>query len=608
MLRSPSVLDRTRLIDVAMGRTPADVVVLGGRVLIGATGEVRDADIAIAGTWIAAVGDVAHTIGTGTERVEADGRVVVPGLVDAHFHIEGSLVSVHELARALLPRGVTTLMCDPHEIGNVLGPAGMVALIEEAADLPLKVFFRVPLQIPGTPGLETTGGTLDDAALAELIAHPSTISVAGDCSPTWVLDPDPSHLDRIHTALAARLVANGQEPGLDAHALNAFAAAGPQDTHIATSCAMLLGELRLGLRAVINDMPGQFPDEELAQLAGLLATGSVDPRHVLLCADDVHPNRLLRWGGVDAAVRRCIRCGIPPTTAVRMATINVATHYRVDHLFGSLAPGRVADVVVLDDVEAFRPAVVIADGRRVDHGGLPSIPVAYPRWAYDTVHLARSLTAEDFGLEAPAGAAEGDAVEVSAIYPGLSREARLLPGTEKEERRISGRVRAGKVELIGVDDAALAAVIDRHHASGRVGQGVVLGFGLRAGAIASTVNHDNHNLLVVGVDVADMACAANAVAAAGGGIAIAKAGVILELLSLPIAGLLSEEPIEAVAAAMDRLEARLATELGVNPDIVQPFMLLQMFALANVPALGLTDLGLVDVLARSTKPLATRIA
>jgi adenine deaminase len=589
-----------------MGRAPADLVIVGGRLLNSATGEVESADIAIADRWIAVVGDIEHTVGPRTIRIDAEDRLVVPGLIDAHFHIEGSLVTVHELARALLPRGVTTLLCDPHEIGNVLGPAGMAALIDEAAGLPLKVFLRVPLQIPGTPGLETTGGVLDDRALGELLAHPSAVSVAGDCSPTWLLDPDLSHLARLNTALAARFTANGQEPGLDPPSLNAFAAAGPQDTHIATSCDMLLRELRLGLRAVINDMPGQFPDEELAQLAAVLATGAVDSRHLLLCADDVHPNRLLRVGGVDAAVRRAIRCGIPPATAVRMATINVATHYRIDNVFGSLAPGRVADVVVIDDVQEFTAAIVIADGLRIDELSVPTTPVAYPAWAYNTVHLARPLTAEDFRLAPPIGAGDGDTVELVAIYPGRSHDSRLLPGTEKEERRLTGRVYNGAIELIDAGDSALAAIVDRHHASGRIGQGVVQGFGLRAGAVASTVNHDNHNLLVVGVNVEDMALAANAVADAGGGIALAKGGQVLELLPLPIAGLLSDQPIETVAADMDRLESCLAADLGVNSDIVQPLMLVQMFALANIPTLGLTDLGVVDVLARSIKPLAVR--
>jgi adenine deaminase len=600
-LRLPSTTDRVRLIGVALGRAPADLVVTGGHVLNGPTGELLRGDIAVAGKWIAAVGEVDRCIGPGTEIIEAHGRPVTAGLIDAHFHIEGSMVTVTELARALLPRGVTTLMCDPHEIGNVLGVRGMVALIDEAADLPLKVFLRVPPQIPGTPGLETTGAILDDDSFCELLRHPSVISAAGDCSPTWLLDPDESHLDRLGHALAQRFTINGQEPGLDLQALDAFVAAGPQDTHIATNCDMLLGELRRGLRAIVNDMPGQFPDEELRKLGRLLRDGAIDCRNVMFCADDVHPNRLLANGGVDAAVRRAVRCGVPWPMAVRMATINAATHYNVDHLYGSVLPGHVADIVILEDPELFVPAAVIADGKAVS--GIDQWPVTiYPDWARDTIKLERPVVVEDFALPVPDGCEDGDWVHVRTIFPGLATEGRLLPGTEKQEGSLPGRVAEGTVQVQGPADFAVAAIIDRHTASSRIGRAVVEGFGLRGGALASTVNHDNHNLLVIGTNAHDMAVAANAVAAAGGGLALGKGGKVLDLLALPIAGLISDRPIEEVARAMDRLEHTLVTKLGVSDLIPQPIMLIQMFALANIPKLGLTDHGLIDVLARQAVP------
>ncbi len=201
----------------------------------------------------------------------------------------------------------------------------------------------------------------------------------------------------------------------------------------------------MGLRAIVNDMPDQFPDDELRRLATLLTEGTIDCRHLMFCADDVHPNRLLAVGGVDAAVRRAVRCGVPWPTAVRMATINVASHYRVDHLFGSLAPGRVADIVILDDPTTFEVATVIADGRQVSALSSASAPArapaaarSYPSWAYQTVHLERPLVADDFRLPAPAGAGDGDEVHVTAIFPGLARQGRLLPGTEKQERRPAG--------------------------------------------------------------------------------------------------------------------------------------------------------------------------
>ena len=257
--------------------------------------------------------------------------------------------------------------------------------------------------------------------------------------------------------------------------------------------------------------------------------------------------------------------------------------------------------------EESRPAVVIADGSVVE--ALDDLPRAvYPSWAFDTVHIGRRLVADDFALRGPEGASEGDELEVTTIYPGLLNEGRLLPGTEKQRGQRRGVFLSGEVHLHESMDCALAAVVDRHSGTGGIGRALVVGFGIKSGAFASTVNHDNHNLVVIGTDTDDMAVAANAVAHAGGGLALAKDGEVLQLLPLPIAGLLSEKSIGEVAAEMDRFESLLVSELGVSNLIPQPVMLMQMFALANIPTLGLTDLGLVDVLERCTIPTVTQLS
>jgi adenine deaminase len=530
--------------------------------------------------------------------VDATGATLVPGLIDAHFHIEGSMITVRELARVLLPRGVTALTCDPHEIGNVLGADGIEMLFAEAAGCSLKVLLRVPAQLPGTPDLETTGGSLDDEQIFALLGRDDAVSLAGDCSPTWLLGADPVHLARVDYALRHGLAVNGQEPDLTPAQLNAFVAAGPQDTHIAASADMLLAEVRLGLKGIINNMPFQFPDAELAKIGELIRTGRLDPRHLLLCADDVHPNLLLRDGAVDAALRRAIRCGVPAPAALQMATINVAAHYHLDATFGSIAPGRVADISLVDTLDRFEPSAVIADGALVARDGrtIASQPDrAYPGRARATIRLDASFVPADFDLPAPEGAAEGTYVQIRALYPGSAKNGRLLPGTAKQEHTVDGRVLGGVVVPLEGRDVAWAAVVDRHSGSRRIGRCFVQGFGLQRGSLASTVNHDNHNLLVVGANVADMATAANRVVELGGGVAIARSGSLLAELALPIAGLMSDEPIEVVAARVDDLERGLVDDLGISPLLNGPLMLLQMFALVNVPALGLSDHGLIDV-------------
>lgn len=596
-LRLPTEHDRAHLISVALAKRPADLVVKDAMLLNGPTGELIRADIAVSKKWIAAVGELPLLMGPETVVIDAGGLIVTAGLIDSHFHLEGSMVTVGEIARALLPRGVTTLMCDPHEIGNVLGGPGISALIDEASGLPLKVHLRVPPHIPGTPGFETTRGSLDDETFSDLLAHPGVIALAGDCAPNWLLEADLGHLRRVGAAIAARLTVNGQDPGLEGPALAAFVASGVQDTHIATSCEMLLRELRLGLRVIVNDMPEQFPDEELRRLSELIASGTIDTRNLLFCADDVHPNRLLANGGVDAAVRRAIRCGIPWRIAFRMATVNAATHYRIDHLYGSVLPGRVADLVILADPQTFKPHLVIADGQMVDPAATYITP-KYPNWTYGTVRFARELRAEDFALPIPAGAVDGDEVVVTTIYPGVPENERLLPGTVKRSTLTRGQVEGGRVILPADDEVCLAAVVERHVASGRIGRAALKGLGLRAGAVASTVNHDNHHVVVVGASEGDMAVAANAVASLTGGVVVVREGRVVAELPLPIAGLLSDQPIETVAETLSRVERALVEELGVSAHIVEPLMLVQMFALANIPTVGLTDVGIVDVIGK----------
>ncbi len=573
-----------------MGRQPADLVIRNGRWVNVCSGEIIDhTDIAILGSRIAYCGlDARPMIGDATRIIDAEGRYLVPGLLDAHVHVESSMLTVSQFARAVLPHGTTGAFIDPHEIANVLGLAGVKLMAEEARTTPMQIYVQVPSCVPAAPGLETGGASIGPQEVAEAMAWPGVVGLGEVMNYPGVAAGD----ERLHAEIAEAMGAGGIIGGHYASPdlgppFHAYAAAGPSDCHEGTRVEDAIVRVRQGMVAMLRQ--GSAWHDLAAQLPAITEHG-IDPRHVVLCTDDRHPGTLLTDGHVDDVVRLAIVQGIPPLTAIQMATLNTAEHFGVAQDVGSIAPGRFADMLIVSDLERLAIDLVIAAGQIVAEGGkleLDITPYSYPQEALNSVHLARPLAASDF--EIPASIEEGTiACRVIEVIENqvLTRAVRAqLP------------VESGRVLPDFEQDIALLSVIERHHASGRIGLGLVKGFGLRGCcALASTVAHDSHNLLIIGTDTAAMAKAGNHVAQREGGVCLVKGDQILASIPLPIAGLMSDRPVKTVAEQAEALHDALRS---CGCSLNNAFMPFSFLALPVIPEVRLTDLGLVDVASQS---------
>ncbi len=591
------VAARAHLVRVAMGEAPADLVIRNARVVTVTTREIVDADISVAGGRIAAVGRLAPgAIDGRTDVIDIDGRFVSPGLIDPHVHIESCNVTVTELARAIVPRGVLTLCADPHEIANVLGLAGIDLLVREAAGLPLDLRLRVPGRVPALPAhLETSGGALDGVDIAALLARPDAVAIGGDINPALLLSADAETLQRITTAISLGRTVGGQLPGMVGPPLDASVAAGLEDTHVAETVDEVIEQLRHGLRVLLTPRPDRLPPEVWPELATRLHREHLDTRYLVLCTDDIHPNLLFREGHLDQRIRLAIESGFDPIEAIQMATLNTAELMRIDRDRGAVAPGRLAGLVVLDDLATFAvSSVVIGDRVVARDGALVDEPPTFdhPAWARETIRISRPIDPTDLVLAAPADESTADAVVVEFGGPKTMRVA-TLPVVD------------GVVAPDSEGAVARMAVVERYSGDGATGCCFIGGLGVRGGAFASTVNHDSHNIVVYGDDPDDMALAANTLVETGGGYCTVAGGRVLALLALPIAGLLSDRPLAEVAHDLEAVERSLVDDLGCTLPY-RPVYALNFMCLPNIPLVGVTDRGIVETATfRLVAPLET---
>ena len=564
--------ERARLIAVARGDAEPDLVIAGARVFSVFTREWLEGDVAVAGGRIAGVGRHA-----GGERIEAGGRPLVPGLIDAHVHLESSKLLPSEFARVVVPRGTTTVVCDPHEIANVLGVEGAHWLLDATDGLPLRVYVMASSCVPAS-ALESPQRALGAAEMAGLLERRRTIGVAEVMDFPAVIAGDPAVLAKV----ALHEHVDGHAPGVTGRALDAYVAAGIHSDHEATTWEEALEKRRRGLWVLIREASNARNLSALLELVRRYG-----PEHCAFCTDDREPDTLVREGHLDAMCRQAVAEGIAPEDALLMATLHPARYHGLRDL-GAIAPGYRADLVLLDSLERFDAALVVAGGRVAARAGepLPRAAPEIPDWVSGTVRAA-PLEPGAFRLGPPA-----ERVRVIDIAPG-----QLVTGAAEERPT----VRDGRVVADPARDLAAIAVVERHHGTGRIGRGLVRGFGLRAGAFASTVAHDAHNIVVVGMDDADMAACVARLAELGGGIVVARGGEVRGELPLPVAGLLSDLPAEAVVERMDALTALLA---GQGVEIPSPFMTLSFLALSVIPELKVTDHGLVDVERARVVPLA----
>ena len=550
---------------IAQGRgdAPADLVLRGGRLFDLVTGALLEGDMAICGDTI--VGILDHY--EGREVIDVTGQILVPGFIDTHLHIESSLVTPFEFDRCVTPRGVTTAICDPHEIANVVGAAG-IRYFQQASEHTL-MDIRVQLSscVPSTH-METAGAELLAEDIAALRGHPSGIGLAEFMNYPGVIFRDPQAMAKLRLFEGGHV--DGHCPLLSGRDLNAYVAAGIRTEHEATSAEEALEKLRKGMRVLIRE--GSV-SKDLHALQPLL-DDRTSP-YMCLCTDDRNPLDIAEHGHLDYMIRTLIALGTPPLAAYRAATLSAAEAFGLKDR-GMIAPGKRADIVALDSLEGCHAQLVLAGGVRVDQAAFAARG-HIPEVGRQSVH-APHLRAEDFR-----STANRTATDVIGI-----REGQILTDHLHEDIALSD----GDKRPDPARDLMRIAVVERHGRNGNIATGFVRGFGLQRGAIASTVCHDHHNIACVGADYADMALAANRLAEIEGGFVVAEAGQILAELALPVAGLMSLEPFEAVRDRLTDLRAA-ARSLGVTLE--EPFLQLAFLALPVIPALKITDRGMVDV-------------
>lgn len=555
--------EERRLVETAAGRRRAELVLKNARYVNVFTHELCTGDIAIACGKIAGIGKY-----DGEKELDVSGRIVCPGFLDAHIHIESSLSVPREFARAVVPHGTTAIVTDPHEITNVMGTDGIEYMLEATERLPIDVFFMLPSCVPATP-LDESGAELDWFAIDRFYAHPRVLGLAEMMNYVGVCAADEAVLAKLAAARLHGKRIDGHAPGLSGGDLQAYAAAGVRSDHECFAIDDAREKLRAGQYIMIRDGTAA---KNLEALVDLLKQPGAE--RCMLCTDDKHPVDLLKLGHIDYIIKKAIARGVDPITAVTAATRNPAEYFGLTE-HGAVAPGYRADLAIIDSFEHFEVQTVLKDGRvTYENGALCAFAASEPSGelsaeAHDTFRVRR-LRPEDFaGAERRA---------VIGMVPGeiVSTDNGYAEGVDPER------------------DILKIAVVERHKGTGHIGLGYLQGYGLKRGAVATSISHDSHNIIAVGTNDADLAAAVNRVVENRGGIVVAEGGAVRGEVVLEIAGLMSEAPLTAVNDALERAK-EAAFALGVNRG-VDPFMTLSFMSLPVIPALRLTTRGMVDVL------------
>lgn len=559
-------MNKKHLIRVAQGLEPADLVLKNAEVFHVYTGEFILCDIAIADGYIAGTGSY-----FGIEEIDMQGRYITPGFIDAHVHIESSMLTPYQFAKAALPCGVTTIVTDPHEIANVCGAKGIQYMLDATEQLPLNVYFMLPSCVPATD-FEDSGAVLLAEDLEPFMEHPRVLGLAEVMNAPGVLQQDENVMAKLEMAGKGRI--DGQAPGLTSSQLMGYAAAGITTDHECITKEQALDRLRAGIKVMLRE------GSAAKNMRGLLPTVNPDTApYFMFCADDKIPAELLDSGYINYMVKTAVEEGVSVANALQIATINAARHYGIKDA-GAILPGRRADLLVFDNLDEWKPRQVYKDGRlAVDNGRLLQEGRNCDSSSLEhTVNLA-PVTVESFRLP---------------LKTEMANVIGLVPYQIVTNKAVLSVKRVDGCAVSDVENDILKlAVLERHHATGNIGLGLVKGFGLKRGALASTVGHDSHNLIVIGTNDEDMLAAVQELQRIGGGICIAEDGQIRGVLPLPVGGLMTNEPALMVAKQQAEMIA-LAREMGV-PEFYSPFLTLAFLSLPVIPSLKLTDRGLVDV-------------
>ncbi|MBI2869280.1 MAG: adenine deaminase [Chloroflexi bacterium] len=554
------------LIAVARGKLPADLILANARIVNTLTGQVETGNVAIYKDTIAGVGDYREA----SEVIDLSGRYLAPGLINGHTHLESSMLDIGQYARAVVPQGTLAVVTDLHEIANVAGLDGMRYVLNFARRLPLSIFLMAPSCVPASR-FETSGATLNARDLDQVMAWPDCIGLGEVMNYPAVISGDAGVIAKIN--LAAGRTVDGHAPGLSGSDLNAYLAAGIMSDHESITLAEASEKLARGMHIMIRE---GSTEKNLATLLPLVNDRTY--RRCMFVVDDRSCADLFRDGDIAAVVRKAIKLGLDPVRAIQMATINPAGYFRLAGL-GAIGPGYLADMVVFDDLSRLDAGMVFHRGKLVSRQGewLPPPQKPHGRGLTNTVNV-RPFTADELRMP------------VREEFPVIE----VVPGQIVTRKKVL-KVKSGD-GLVLADtrrDILKLVVVERHRATGNIGLGLVKGFGLKRGALASSIAHDSHNIIAVGVNDADIYAAVRAVEKTRGGLAAAAGGKVLASLALPVAGLLSEEPLASVVAQYEKLEAT-ARELGGT--LPSAFAALSFLALPVIPELRLTDLGLVDVI------------
>jgi len=562
---------------VARGKTEPDLILENVRILNVYTEEIEWGSLVISKGKIVAINPEREW--TGGEKFDGQGLYALPGLIDAHLHIEPTLLTPEALSSLTVPQGTTVLFADFMEIANVAGRKGIEALLAGCSDLPCRIYMQVPSRVPTAPGLETTGGQLGAEEVEQLLKDDRAISL-GELDPAKILNASPEHLEKIGHARRQGKIINGHAIGLDWNDLNTYAAAGIGDDHECVEFDELKNRLRLGMTVMIREGSTERNLEEL--IKGVIREG-IRAEHLIFCTDDKHPHEIKEEGHINYNVNRAIALGMDPVKAIKMATLNSARHFRLDHSLGSLAPGRYADIILVENLEKIDPVFVFCGGELVVGKGemLKKNPINhYPHFLYNSVKIPPDLGPYSFKI--PAENCSGR-VRVIDIYPDqiINKEG---------EARLT--VVEGYLKPDPAEDVLTLAVVERYGKQGNVGLGFVRGFGLKQGALAISVAHDHHNVVVVGGNEEDMDMAVKEVGRMGGGMAAVADAAILQTLPLPLGGLMSDRPAPEVLEGIRQMNE---TAKSMGCFLPAPFMTLSFISLPTVPQLGITDLGLIEV-------------
>jgi len=571
-----SLSERKDLIRAALGEESLDLRIDDVQVVNVYTGSVSPGCIGIKDGRI-----VTPYAGEYQARAIHDGAglYALPGFIDTHVHLDSTLVVPENLGQLLLPRGTTVMLSDPMEIANVAGLPGFKALLKSIGMLEYHIFLEVSSRVPTAPGLETTGGELDLADVTEILSWPEAVSL-GELDPSKVLEIREEYLLKVEAALKLGKICNGHAVGRIGKELVAYACGGLADDHECVDYKEAMSRLNLGMAVLVRE--GSTERNLDLILEGVVREDTYS-HHLMFCTDDKHPDEILEEGHIDFMVNRAIELGITPIQAIQMATINAAKHFRIEHLVGSLSPGRWADILLVEDLKNVTPNQVFFKGKQVVEGGkyigIPPKP-DYPDWLFETVKIKAGKNPDDFILPNDQDNAR---VWVIDLFPDQiinTRTEAVLP------------VLDGAVQSDPERDILKLAVVERHGKNGNIGTSFVKGFGLKNGALASSIAHDHHNIIVAGTNDQDMALCVKTLEEIQGGFVLVSEGVVLGILPLPIGGLLSEEPVDAIITGLEEINQSYHALGGTLPA---PFMTISFIGLPTVPDLGLSDLGLIDV-------------